>query len=119
MPLNDRDIGIVAAGVAIVAVIAWIAHNEAGGNTPSPVETADTNLNPNLGFVLDALDTGDHYFHPAYCHGNQDLIFLPHRYPHVPGANMSAVIHHGLDALRMPAPTDDSWRVGAPAELAW
>lgn len=119
MPLNSRDLGILAVGALAVVIVAAIAHDQAGGTFPSRNETADTDTNPNLGMVLDSLDTGSHYFHPNYCHGNQDLIFLPLKYPHIPGANMSAVMHHGLDALRKPAPTDDSWRVGAPAELAW
>jgi hypothetical protein len=112
--------GVLAVGALLVAVIGYIAHDQAGGNPKDGfVETAGTETNPNLGNVIDRLDTGDHYFHPNYSTPDQQLGFLPHRYPYVSGANITAVINHGLDALRRPSPVDDSWRVGAPAEQAW
>lgn len=114
MQFNDKDLTLLAVGGAFALLVFFIAHSESGGSMQPRYED-----NPNLGKVVDHLDTGDHYFNGSYSVPGQGVKFTAHRYPVTSGPNITALIHHGMDAMRQPAPQDDDWRVGAPAELAW
>jgi hypothetical protein len=111
--------GLIAAGGAFVALFAYMAHNESNPMQPRHDETADSSVNPQLGFVIDQLDTGSHYFHPNHCIPGQSVRFTPHRYPTTGGAEITTVIHRGLSAMAKPAPQDNDWRVMPPAGVQW
>lgn len=118
LSLNQRDVTLIAVGLAVTLLGMYVAHNEAGGQDAPRAEYS----NPNLGYVIDSLanDGGQgHYFHPRHCVPGQDVVWLPHRYPSNPGGNISTLVTYGLGVLSKPAPQDDDWRVGAPAEQAW
>jgi hypothetical protein len=44
---------------------------------------------------------------------------MPHRYPTVPGSNITCLIHHGLSPLRMSKGMDQKWITRPPAEVMW
>jgi|SRR5215831_2575181 len=119
MSLNPRDAGLLSVGAAFALLVFFIAHNEAGGNDQPRYERAGNLGNPNLSTLINPLATGDHYFHPDNCHAGQSVTFTPHRYPVAPGPNITNLIHHGFDRIGKPAPQDDDWRVGAPADQPW
>jgi hypothetical protein len=115
MQVNAKDAGFIAVGAAFAMLVFYVAYVNAGGGKQPRYEES----NPNLGYVIDHLDTGSHYFHPNYCVPGQKVVFLPQRYPTTGGPNLTALIHHGMDAMRKPAPQDDDWREDAPSEMAW
>lgn len=118
MPLNDKELGTLLVGAAVVIVLAYIAHNESDdkGQQRYQGELATAGLS---GVVIDNLDTGVHYFHPNYCVPGQTQIFTAHRYPTISGGNITTLIHHGMDPLKRRAPQDDDWRIRPPAEVMW
>jgi hypothetical protein len=120
MHLDSKDIGLLAVGVTVLAVIGYIAYDQTQSKgqplyDASPV-TAGFSV---LDTAIDRLDTGDHYFHPSYCVPGQTQIFTPHRYPAVSGGNISTIFHHGMDRLSRKAPQDDDWLKHSPAEVMW
>jgi hypothetical protein len=120
MHLDGKAIGVIAVGAAAIMVLVYNARSQTN-NGQSRYETASGGEAPsglNV-YAIDALDTGLHYFHPAYCVPGQTQIFTQHKYPIVSGGNVSTLIHHGMDALRRPAPQDDDWRTRPPAEVMW
>jgi hypothetical protein len=119
MAFNERDIGLLAAGAAFTVLVLFVAWNETDTGQPRYAETFSGNDNPNLATVLDRLDTGDHYFHVNHCVPGQGQVFTPHRYPHISGANITALIHGGFDSMRKAAPQDDDWRTRPPGEVMW
>lgn len=118
MPLNEKQLGMLLVGAAVVGVLAYIAHNESNAETAprydSPLAAVGVSAS-----VIDRLDTGDHYFHPNYCVPGQTQIYTPHRYPVVSGGNISTLIHHGMDRLAVDAPQDNEWIKRPPAEVMW
>lgn len=114
--MQVSNLGLALAGGAFFALVAFIAHTESGDQRQPRYETDG---NPNLGYVIDSLNTGEHYFHPDDCVNGQCVTFLPHRYPRYPGIELTALIHHGMNAMRKPAPQDDDWRTMPPGEMAW
>lgn len=121
MPLNlsEKDIALLAVGVAVVVVLIYIAHNESNDKGQPRYENTVVTAGMNAMLPIDRLDTGDHYFHPNYCVPGQTQIFLPHRYPSVSGGNISTLIHHGMDRLARRAPQDSDWIERPPAEVMW
>jgi hypothetical protein len=122
MPLSNAQIGYIAVGAAGVLLIAYFAHlsvPEEGKTQPRydyPGEIVMAGLSAE---AMEVIDTGDHYFHPNMCHANQGLIFLPHRYPTISGANITTLIHRGLTPLRRQAPQDADWIFAPPGENMW
>jgi hypothetical protein len=120
MPLNEKDLGLIAVGVAIVGVLVYIAYDQTDRTgQPRYQNTPVTASLSVMDTAIDALDTGDHYFHPAFCAPGQTQIFIPHKYPAVSGGNISTLIHQGMDALRRDAPQDDDWLKRPPGEVMW
>jgi hypothetical protein len=114
--LDAKDYGIIAVGAAFIGLIVLVARQRT--STGQPKYDADEAVMAGLAVkVVDSLDTGDHYFHPAYCVPGQTQIFTPHKYPAVSGANVSTLIHHGMDRLCVPAPQDADWIERPPGEV--
>lgn len=119
MRLNSKQLSIVAISAIIVFTLIYVARVRTDRTGQPRYESPGDEL-PTASFgVIDALDTGNHYFHPAYCVPGQTQIFTPHKYPNISGGNISTLIHQGMDALRRPAPQDDDWRVRPPGEEMW
>lgn len=120
MRVNSKDLAIVSVGVAFLAVLCYVAYDRS--NTGQPRYQSSTGIATGFNVIdtaVDALDTGDHYFHPAYCVPGQTQIFTAHKYPTVSGGSISTLIHQGMDALNVPAPQDDDWRIRPPGEVMW
>lgn len=114
--LDSRDLGLLAVGGVTLALIVMVARQRT--STGQPRYSVDEAAMAGLGVTaIDSLDTGDHYFHPAYCVPGQTQIFTQHRYPAVSGGNISTMIHHGMDRLKCPAPQDDDWIKRPPGEV--
>ena len=45
------------------------------------------------------------------------VVFTPHRYPHVCGGEISAIIHHGHAPMRIPHQRDSEWLMRPPSEV--
>lgn len=117
MRLSQQEVGLIAAGGAFALLVAWIAWSTNGRGAIPRYDTPSTTVS--LAYAPE-LDTGSHYFHPNYCHSeNQQQIWMPHKYPRVSGGNLSTLIHRGMDALKEPSPYDNSWRVQPPGEVMW
>lgn len=118
--LSNKDVGLLLVGSAFVLLVVYIAYDKS--DTPgaryenSTVVTAAFNA---IDQAVKDLDTGDHYFHPAYCVPGQTQIFTAHRYPAVSGGSISTVMHHGMDRLKVPAPQDGDWINRPPGEVMW
>lgn len=120
MQLSEKDLALLAVGVAFSALLAYIAYDRSDtGQARFESSTGITTGFNVIDTAIDALDTGDHYFHPAHSVPGQTQIFTPHRYPTVSGGNISTLIHQGMSALNRPAPQDDDWRIRPPAEVMW
>jgi hypothetical protein len=121
MLLNEKDLSFIAIGAIAVFVLSYCAHqNSDDGGKGQPRydgELAGAGLFGAM--VIDALDTGDHYFHPASCIPGQQQVFTPHRYPTISGGNITALIHQGMDAMRRQAPQDSDWIERPPGEEMW
>lgn len=117
MQFSEKDITFIAVGAAFALLLFFVAYGESGDSMQPRYETGG---NPMLGKVIAHLDTGDgHYFAPRDCAPGQQVIFTPHRYPNTNGPGITALIHHGMDAMARPAPQDDDWRVMPPGEVDW
>lgn len=114
MPLNDRELAYITVGISLASLILFIAWHQSGQPTQSRYEL---DSNPNLSKVIPILDTGEHYFHPAYCIPGQNVVFTQHRYPSQSGINANVLMSRGLNAMTLPAPQDDDWRQRPPGEV--
>lgn len=120
MRLDGKDLGWALMGVAFVALIAYIAYDKSdtGQSRYEQGTLVNTAFNA-ISATINELDTGDHYFHPAYCVPGQTQIFTAHKYPAVSGGSISTLFHHGMDRLSKPAPQDNDWFVRPPGEVMW
>lgn len=46
------------------------------------------------------------------------VVYTPHRYPHMCGGEISAVIHHGHATLKIPHEKDITWLTRPPSEAS-
>lgn len=123
----DRDKATLAfIGVGAVAVMVYLAQSSAGqsilGVPQFETEAQFTGLNTDVGArvnVSTPLDVSaeTHFFVGGYCCPGQKLVPPRHRYPLVSGGNVTAVINHGLDAMRLGS-ADNLWRVQPPSEYS-
>ena len=95
---NDDENG--AHYVPEVQTEAQFAGLSAGGKVSVQTDTGPLDLNPAI-----------HFWAPGFGFGLTDQqiqpVSLPHRYPAVSGANITAVMHHGWSALS--EPTCNEW----------
>jgi hypothetical protein len=107
---------MITVGAAFIGLIVLVAHKRTENTGQPRYQNAAPEVGLNV-MAVDSLDTGDHYFHPNYCVPGQTQIWTAHRYPAVSGGNISTLIHHGMDRLKVPAPQDDDWIKNSPAEV--
>lgn len=124
--MNPTEMAILGVGGVVVGFLAWNA-NRATGSQPVPAEQKETDV-MGLGFQAGMrynsgsnLDVSQeiHGWHPGY---DPDESATPcfqnkHRYPVVPGGNVSYVMHHGWSRMSKDSPADNEWRI-APPEAA-
>lgn len=117
MRLDNKEVAFALTGAAFILLLAYLGYSRSNAGQPryeSPGGSAST---AGLFGVIDSLDTGSHYFHPAYCVPGQTQIFTPHKYPDLCGGNISTLFHYGMDQLSRPAPQDNDWINYPPAEV--
>lgn len=122
--MDKSKIPLLVLGTGVVLIVLYLAQQSSGDSLTGypPVESEsqfgglglDTTSMTNPGTPLD-LDTSLHFFSPGYACPGQNLTLTRHRYPLVPGGNISTLIHRGFDAFRLGSP-DNGWRVQPPSE---
>lgn len=124
---NDGKVLLcVVAGISVVALL-YYAQQQTGEGRPVPLIQGEGQM-MGLGVqgkVLSqpgsALDTS--YHHHGWFPGldpspiDQPVVESSHRYPAVPGGNISTVMHNGWSQAMKAAPAGDDWRI-APPEAA-
>lgn len=120
LKLDNKDAGLILAGAAFVFLLAYIAYDKSDtGQARFQNATFATAAFNVVDKTLNELDTGDHFFHPAYCVPGQTQIYTQHKYPAVSGGSLSTLMHHGMDSLKVPAPQDNDWIIRPPGEVMW
>ena len=124
MTLSAHEWGLVAAGGGLVIALAYVAYTSTDDRLTPEVQTEaqfsglglDVGARVNLGTNL-SLDPLIHFWHPGLDPEPtaQKTRTLPIKYPYVSGANISTLIHRGMDAMKNGSP-DNSWREFPPSE---
>jgi hypothetical protein len=115
---------LLVLGAGVVLIVLYLAQQSSGDSllgVPA-VETEEqfsglaagieNRVSP--GSMLD-MSTDIHFYVPGYNCPEQSTIYTRHRYPLVPGGNISTIIHRGFDAFKLGSP-DNTWRVQPPSE---
>jgi hypothetical protein len=120
---NNKGL-LIVVGLGAVGVLAYLAQQSTGerlsGVPQYQTEAQFDGLNTDLGDRVNPdtpldMSLSTHFFVGGDCCPGQSLVKPRHRYPHVTGGNITAVINHGMDAMRLGSP-DNSWRVQPPSE---
>lgn len=112
----------ILAGIGVVALLYAISQNtEDSVYVPSTQKESMVGLNAPSRFNIGAgtlLDTNhpDHGWYPGYDPdpSAQPVTYSKHRYPAVPGGNISNVIHMGWSNMAQRAPADWQWQLNPP-----
>jgi hypothetical protein len=122
MTPNERTILIF--GAIGVAVIGYMINQNTDGAVPVPqtqseaqmmgLGTQAANLAPK-GSPLD-MSVETHFWTPGYddCNPSQPTVNSRHRYPAVPGGNVTYVMHHGWSSVAQDAPAGNAWFANPP-----
>jgi hypothetical protein len=125
MPLSSKEIGVCGVFVFAIGVAIYIATTNTPDNSrPIPsTQTEDqvmgmgvqSGMRVNAGTPLDC-HPQTHFWTPGFDPdgGSTATIVTPHRYPAIPGGNMSTVMHKGWSAMTESAPADNDWRMNPP-----
>jgi len=113
------------AGIGVVALL-WMINEQTAGDRPgfNPEVQSDEDvlgvgaqagMSLSLGTPLD-MSYHLHGWHPGYDPDPNCIqtITTAHRYPAVPGGNLSTVMHKGWSAASQDAPAGNSWRLNPP-----
>lgn len=124
---NDGKVVLcVLAGVGVVALL-YYAQQQTGESVPAPsVQTeaqvmglgVQAGMRVNAGTPLDTSHT-NHGWHPGFDPdpSAQPVIESKHRYPAIPGGNLSTVMHNGWSQATKAAPGNTGW-FDVPPEAA-
>jgi hypothetical protein len=113
----------VLAGIGVVTLLYAISQKtDDSVYVPSnQKETQVLSLGNQAGMSVNAgtpLDTNhpDHFWHPGYDPdpSAQPVTQSKHRYPALPGGNISTVIHRGWSSMTQKAPADWEWQLNPP-----
>jgi hypothetical protein len=119
--VNPNQMGGICVGVALAALLLYVAASESGGSAKTPAYEGDTgSFFSGLDTMLCKADQGDQcsgYEWKVPSEYQTGYVVSRHRYPQLSGTNMTAVIHHGWDAMMRPAPADTAWIERPPAEV--
>jgi hypothetical protein len=107
-------IGIALAITAALGYSAFRVSSNAGFNAPSKQAAPEDPLSGFGGHNLDGRP-GNVCEPEVHLNG---YTYTPHRYPRVTGGEITAVIHRGFSAMRVPSDTPDAqWIVAPPSEV--
>jgi hypothetical protein len=114
----------VLAGVGVLALLYMINQNTDGGGPIPEIqgEAQVLGLGAQAGMRVEAgsaLDVSQHHhgWHPGYDPDptGQPVTLSKHRYPALPGGNISTVMHKGWSSCRTDAPNGmNDWFVNPP-----
>jgi len=113
--------GHYAALAVAAGLIAWLVWGQSrstqptgGLNAPPRQPPADNDLyrmgrppDPSAPSVVPLAQHHDGY------------VYTPHRFPRVTGGEITAVIHRGFSAMRVPCAADVQWMIAPPSEVMW
>jgi hypothetical protein len=121
--MNPNATTICVLGALGVVALIYVASQQTGSKlvpqTQSEAQAMGLNVAPNMrvaaGTPLD-LSPSIHFWHPGY---DPDMSAQPtmqprHRYPALPGGNISNVMHMGWSSFWTNAPADNDWRLNPP-----
>jgi hypothetical protein len=114
MVTNKDIIPFAVCGIALAALFGYFAHLSVDVETYPDIE-----VSAGGGF---AHGTPIGMSEREYSSAENSLVpvvNLPHRYPTVPGSNITCLIHHGLSPLRQSKGMDQRWITRPPAEVMW
>jgi hypothetical protein len=114
MAINNRTLEFAVVGIALAVLLGYFAFLSVDVQTYPDVEIAATGGFANgtpVGMKPSEYSTPENSLVP--------VVNLPHRYPTVPGGNVTCLIHHGLSPLRMSKGMDQKWITRPPAEVMW
>lgn len=123
--MNSNERVIVILGAIGAAVILYMINEQTDpGYKPVPQNQKESQmegLNANstmpveAGSPLDA-SISTHFWTPGYddCNPSQPTVVSKHRYPAVPGGNISNVMHNGWSSMLVNAPAGNDWFMNPP-----
>lgn len=119
--MNGHELAIVVLlGLAATGAL-YFAVNSTPNQDSIPqfqTEAQMMGLNVNAGIRLGTgtpldLNTSCHFWDPQTNPRDKNppcgVVTTPHRYPSVPGGNISTIIHKGWSAMSEDAPSDNTW----------
>lgn len=123
---SERTGIIVLLGVAVLGMI-YYANSQTPDNPVVPevqgeMQFLGVNVNGKLAYNTEtALDMhaalATHFWAPGYNprdgHDTSNCVYTPHRYPMVPGGNVSSVVHKGWGSFLQSSP-DNAWFYNPP-----
>ena len=121
MPANKEIAMCAALGIG-AAILLYMAMQQTDRPIPQNQQEYQT---MGLG-IPSGYDTGRgtpldmraeiHFWNPGDYGEDIGVVTTPHRYPSVPGGNLTAVMHHGWACLTERTPAGNGWFLYPPAE---
>lgn len=126
MPLSSKEMGMCAVFGFGVAIAIYYATQSTSGDANRPIPSTQgeaqvmglgvqAGMRVNAGTPLDCRPEV-HFWSPGLDPdgGKTTTIVTPHRYPAIPGGNISTVMHKGWSAMNDSAPADGDWARNPP-----
>lgn len=122
-PVDNKEVLVLGAIGIAAALILYYAMQQT--DIPIPKNQSEFQVmglgaseesKYGAGTVLD-LRPEIHFWNPGDYGEDIQPVVTPHRYPAVPGGNVTAVMHHGLSVLCNQTPNGNTWFI-APPEVA-
>ncbi len=120
--MNGNHLSICAVGAIAIGILVYLAYDQTGERPIPQVQGegqvmglgVQAGMSVNAGTPLD-LRPEVHFWSPGFERNPaQPTISMCHRYPSVPGGNISTVMHKGWGAFNTDTPADNDWRVTPP-----
>lgn len=122
--MTPNEKSILVFGAIGMAVIAYLINQNTDGAVPVPESQKETQT---MGLGVQASDLSGkggpldmsvetHFWTPGFddCIPPQPVTQSKHRYPAVPGGNVSYVLHHGWSSVAQDAPAGSNWFLNPP-----
>jgi hypothetical protein len=122
--MKDQTIVCLAIGAAGIGALIWYAQKDPEASKIVPQVQGEqqmmglglqATMRVNAGTPLD-MRQENHGWHPGYDPdpSAQPVTQCAHRYPAVPGGNISTVIHQGWSGVANKAPAGNEWMITPP-----
>lgn len=123
MSLNSNEIAMLCVGAVGIVILVYKAYDQTD-DMPIPQTQGERQMMgfgnaPGMaveaGAPLD-MSVNTHFWNPDFddCTEPQPVIQTPHRYPAVPGGNVSTIMHKGFSAFMHDSPSGNDWRITPP-----